>query len=80
MNQLENQTAQIEQLQSQPSNLEFGVQVSVPEVQATRPIRMEMQSDLRISRYILNHNEYQSNVGVQGVTPHVRLVTTDTNE
>jgi sigma-E factor negative regulatory protein RseA len=76
----ENQTAQIEQLQSQPSNLEFGVQVSVPEVQATRPIRMEMQSDLRISRYILNHNEYQSNVGVQGVTPHVRLVTTDTNE
>ncbi|MGK0297844.1 MAG: sigma-E factor negative regulatory protein RseA [Gammaproteobacteria bacterium] len=78
----ENQTAQIQQLQlqSQPSNLNFGVQGSVPDVQTARPVRMEMQSDLRINRYILNHNEYQSNVGVQGVTPHIRLVTTDTNE
>ena len=75
-----NQTAQIQQLQPQPSNLNFGVQVSVPDRQAAQPIRRDMQSDLRISRYILNHNEYQSNVGVQGVTPHVRLVTTDTNE
>lgn len=32
---------------------------------------------LQISRYILNHNEYQSMAGVHGVTPHVRLVATD---
>lgn len=31
----------------------------------------------QISRYILNHNEYQSMAGVHGVTPHVRLVATD---
>lgn len=34
-------------------------------------------NNVKMSRYILNHNEYQSNTGVHGLTPHVRLVATD---
>jgi sigma-E factor negative regulatory protein RseA len=44
-----------------------------------RPVQMEIQSNAKISRYIIQHNEYQSNVGMQGVMPHVRLVTIDAN-
>jgi sigma-E factor negative regulatory protein RseA len=44
-----------------------------------RPVQMEIQSNAKISRYIMQHNEYQSNVGMQGVMPHVRLVTIDAN-
>jgi len=47
---------------------------------AVRPVQMEIQANAKINRYIINHNEYQSNVGVQGVMPHVRLVTIDANE
>ena len=75
-----NPTAQIETIQNRPTNLEFGVPVNLPDVTTARPVQMQLQSDLRISRYILNHNEYQSNMRIQGVTPHIRLVTTGTNE
>lgn len=46
---------------------------------SVRPVQMEIQSNAKISRYIMQHNEYQSNVGMQGVMPHVRLVTIETN-
>ena len=75
-----NQTAQVEIVQNRPTNMEFGVPVILPDVTSARPVQMQLQSDLRISRYILNHNEYQSNMRVQGVTPHIRLVTTGINE
>lgn len=48
--------------------------VAQPVVQ---PMPREIHSSAQISRYILNHNEYQSSMGVQGVTPYVRLVATD---
>jgi len=48
-------------------------------MESIRPVQMEIQSDAKINRYIMNHNEYQSNAGVQGVMPYVRLVATDNN-
>lgn len=41
------------------------------------PVLQANVNTVKMSRYILNHNEYQSNSGVHGVTPHVRLVATD---
>jgi negative regulator of sigma E activity len=61
--------AQGQPVRIERSNLEFGVPVSVPDRQVVQPVQLKIQSDARISRYILNHNEYQSRVGAQGVTP-----------
>ena len=68
------------QEQIQKPVLSFGVPVTLPDAQAARPVQVQMKSDVRINRYLLNHNEYQSNVGVQGMTPHVRLVVTGADE
>ncbi len=47
----------------------------------TQPVvQMEIQFNPRMSRYLLNHNEFQSSTGVQGVMPYVRLVATDANQ
>jgi sigma-E factor negative regulatory protein RseA len=34
----------------------------------------------RLNNYLLNHNEYRSNVGVNGILPYVRLVTIESQE
>lgn len=41
------------------------------------PARVAIQSNPRISRYLLNHNEFQAGASVQGAIPYVRLVATD---
>jgi negative regulator of sigma E activity len=82
---VEGQPIQLELLSSTTSPLEYGVPVeprispSVGDASA-RPVQLQIQSDSRISRYILNHSEYRSNMGVQGMTPHIRLVATESNE
>lgn len=53
-----------------------GESVAVRQVVTNARYR-QVVNNPQISRYILNHNEYQSNAGVHGVTPHVRLVATD---
>jgi sigma-E factor negative regulatory protein RseA len=62
-------TAQVQQTQGDPVGLEFGVPVSLPDPQTVQPVQLNIQPDSRINRYILSHNEYQSRVGEQGVTP-----------
>lgn len=63
-----------------------GVPLEIVNAVNVRPVQQVVQgpavnqSNLnatKMNRYILNHNEYQSNTGVHGVTPHVRLVATD---
>ena len=34
-------------------------------------------ADPRLSRYLVNYNEYRSNTGVRGMPPHVRMVAND---
>ena len=34
--------------------------------------------DPRLSRYLVNYNEYRMNTGVRGMPPHVRMVANDT--
>ena len=34
----------------------------------------------RLNRYMVNHNEYRSNVGVQGMLPYVRIVAHEVEE
>ena len=83
-NRLEGQTLQIELVSSNTAPIEYGVPVQprvAAEAAATvRPVQLQIQTDSRISRYILNHSEYQSNMGVQGMTPHIRLVATESPE
>ena len=84
-NPLDAQTIQIELVSSTAAPLEYGVPVepraTSPEAAATaRPVQLQIQTDSRISRYILNHSEYQSNMGVQGMTPHIRLVATESDD
>ena len=45
-----------------------------------RPSPIEIQLNAQLSRYIMNHNEYRTNTGVQGVKPYVRMVATEINE
>jgi sigma-E factor negative regulatory protein RseA len=63
-----------------------GVPVQVAEVDVERPVQRVIQTpdyvpasvnNVKMSRYILNHNEYQTNTGVHGLSPHVRLVATE---
>lgn len=34
----------------------------------------------RLNKYLLNHNEYRSNAGMNGIMPYVRMVTIETQE
>ncbi len=34
----------------------------------------------RLNNYLLNHNEYRSNAGMNGIMPYVRMVTIETQE
>ncbi len=85
-NAVDGQTIQIELVSSTTAPLEYGVPVAprnatISDSTATAiPVQLQIPADSRISRYILNHSEYQSNIGVQGMTPRIRLVATESNE
>jgi sigma-E factor negative regulatory protein RseA len=74
------QTVPVAQVQTPSPQIEYGVPVSLPKSGTPRPVQVKMQSDMRINRYLLNHNEYRTNMGVGGVSPHVRLIGTGTDE
>ena len=42
-----------------------------------KPTPINIQSNTQLNRYLMNHNEYRTNTGVQGVTPYARLVATE---
>ncbi|NNE36675.1 MAG: sigma-E factor negative regulatory protein [Gammaproteobacteria bacterium] len=70
----------VAQVQTPPPQVEYGVPVVLPDAGAARPVQVQMQSDMRINRYLINHNEYRTTMGVGGVSPHVRLIGTGSNE
>jgi negative regulator of sigma E activity len=67
--QILSQTAQNQRINTQPLNPEYGMPVALSDQESVRIVRTEMQSDPRISRYVINHNTYQSSVGREGLTP-----------
>ena len=64
--------------QIQQANLVTSIPVQLRQTQAVRSGQLQMTPDLRINRYILNHNEYQSNLGLSRMAPNIRLVSTGT--
>ncbi len=44
---------------------------------AEAPIAQFQNPDQRLSRYLVNYNEYRANTGVGGMPPHVRMVAND---
>ncbi len=74
------QSLPIAQVQTPPPQLEYNVPVVLPDAGTARPVQVQMQSDMRINRYLLNHNEYRTTMGVGGVSPHVRLIGTGSVE
>jgi len=44
----------------------------------TQQDNLAQSPDIRLSRYLVNYNEYRVNTGVRGMPPHVRLVANDT--
>jgi len=73
---LTTQPAPLAQVQLPQAPMEYGVPLQLPELGEARPVQVQMQSDMRINRYLLNHNEYRTSMGVGGVTPHVHMVAT----
>ena len=41
---------------------------------------MPVDAESRLNRYLVNYNEYRSNVGVQGMLPYVRIVAHEVEE
>lgn len=70
------QSTPLAQVQLPQQPIEYGVPLQFPEPGEARPVQVQMQSDMRINRYLLNHNEYRTSMGVGGVTPHVHMVAT----
>ena len=61
---------------------QVGVPVQIVQADNVRQVRQQQliesnPDNVQIRRYLLNHNEYQMNMGVHGAVPHVRLVTID---
>jgi hypothetical protein len=42
--------------------------------------RTTANAQTRLNRYLVNHNEYRSNAGVQGMLPYVRIVAHEVEE
>jgi negative regulator of sigma E activity len=51
---------------------------SVPHQSQNYQASADAQS--RLNRYLVNHNEYRSNAGVQGMLPYVRIVAHEVEE
>ncbi len=77
---ISSQPPPIAQVHTPPSQVEYGVPVVLPEAGIAKPAQVQMQSDMRINRYLLNHNEYRTSMGVNGVSPHIRLIGTGSAE
>lgn len=63
----------------QPETFSFpGAQVLPAAV--TKSDTPESVANDRLNNYLMNHNAYRSNVGVNGILPYVRLVTIESQE
>lgn len=58
------------------------IATNVPSIASSQRVTQQdnqVQSpDTRLSRYLVNYNEYRVNTGVRGMPPHVRMVANDT--
>jgi sigma-E factor negative regulatory protein RseA len=52
----------------------------LPAAVTTQSDTPESIANQRLNGYLLNHSEYRSNVGVNGILPYVRMVTIETQE
>lgn len=48
--------------------------------QASRTYKIPIDAQSRLNRYLVNHNEYRTNTGVQGMLPYVRIVAHEVGE
>ena len=46
----------------------------------TEPVYKPIPASSRLNSYLVNHNEYRSHTGMQGMLPYVRIVTYDKQE
>lgn len=66
--------------QVQDPALELRLPAQQVSVNVDQPPQIRIQSNARMSRYLMNHGEFQTSVGVQGAMPYVRLVSTDNDQ
>jgi hypothetical protein len=54
--------------------------MSEPQQLIVRYYKAPLDADTRLSRYLVNYNEYRANSGVQVMMPYVRIVAHDVEE
>ena len=64
---------------SQPETFNFSEPLVLPAAvkESDTP---ESIANQRLNNYLMNHNEYRSNVGVNGILPYARMVTIESQE
>jgi sigma-E factor negative regulatory protein RseA len=69
-------------IQTEPSaNYQVVRVTGEPSVQnPAQDYRTTVDAQSRLNRYLVNHNEYRSNAGVQGMLPYVRIVAHEVEE
>jgi len=77
-----NQTPTIAANQTEgPANYQLARITAEPAVQnRTQNYQATADAQSRLNRYLVNHNEYRSNAGVQGMLPYVRIVAHEVEE
>ena len=64
-----------------PVNSQVARMTAEPSVQQQpQNYRASADAQSRLNRYLVNHNEYRSNAGVQGMLPYVRIVAHEVEE
>ena len=65
-------------------NYRFATTTTTPVITNNQPqsqqYAMPVDAESRLNRYLVNYNEYRSNVGVQGILPYVRIVAHEVEE
>lgn len=74
-----NGTAVATNTPAQAESFDFS-QAQVLPATVTQSDTPEAVANERLNNYLLNHNEYRSNAGVNGIMPYVRMVTIETQE
>ena len=56
------------------------LQSSDAENQPSTVVMKRIDTDSRFGRYLMNHSEYRTNTGMQGMLPYVRIIAVEPEE
>ncbi|MCZ6803876.1 MAG: sigma-E factor negative regulatory protein [Proteobacteria bacterium] len=72
-------TSEVKTTVSQPQSFSFPEPRILPAT-VKKPDPLDAIANQRLNNYLMNHNEYRSNSGMNGILPYVRIVTIESQE